>query len=263
MYYNNRYPPMNLSLTALIFSCIMVALIAGENLRNTDMMHRQLWWSPFHTYKSEQPSERQLWSSFEPDYSEGQSPQNFRELGGSRYSMKVAPYEESVKVHTTDYYTSGKFEVSLKSASETPGVITALFLVSSDDVQRSDTAVGSQDEIDFEFIGNDLTHAHTNIFLDGDQTAELIDLGFDHSKSENTYAIEWDNNGVKYFINGAQVRYVKLDRPLKPMRANLAVWTTTGGWEGLQQWAGTADWNGRDGMPVEATFTVLSLPNQM
>lgn len=205
---------------------------------------------------------RQLQSWYTRDSSGNQNPHNVNDLGGNRFQMLIKPGEEAVKIHSNQYYSSGRFEVSLKSASEMSGIITSFYLVSSDDVQRSDHDLGSQDELDFEFLGNDLYNAHTNVFIDGQQQAITIPIGNDHSRSENTYAIEWDNAQVRFYINGGQVRSHSLPRPLKPMKMSMAIWTTSGGWQGLKEWAGNEpDWNARGNQPIEATFQVLSFPN--
>jgi beta-glucanase (GH16 family) len=205
---------------------------------------------------------RQLQGWYELDRSGYQNPQNVQDMGGDRFLLKVAPGEEAVKLHSNQFYTGGRFEVSMKTASAMPGIITAFYLASSDtEVQRSDHDIGSQDEIDFEFLGNDLSTAHTNVFVDGVQQSQKIAIGNNHAESENQYAIEWDDTSVRFYINGGMVRSEGLTRPMKAMRMSLAVWSTTGGWQGLQEWAGSPpDWNSRGNAPIEASFQVLSFP---
>lgn len=67
---------------------------------------------------------------------------------------------------------------------------------------------------------------------------------------------------VAFWVNGNLVRQIDLDRPLKPMQLQLAVWTTAGGWPGLIQWAGSPDWNSRGNQPATATFEILSVPHE-
>lgn len=59
------------------------------------------------------------------------------------------------------------------------GVITAVYL-SNGDGRHDDNNLGNQDEIDFEFKGNDPTRVQTNVFLNGQEQLEVtaIDMTY-------------------------------------------------------------------------------------
>ena len=87
-----------------------------------------------------------------------------------------------------------------------------------------------------------------------------MDVGGDTSKEEHTYGIEWDSTQVNFYIDNRLARTVTLIRPLKPLRLNISLWTTTGGWDGLKLWAGETNWGTRANQPATASFQVISLP---
>lgn len=194
------------------------------------------------------------------DNSPGQHAQNVQDLGGGRIQITVQPGQEAAKLESNQYFTNGRFQVKVKSAAVMPGIITAVYLASGEG-RTGDDAMGSQDELDFEFKGNDPFNVQTNVFVDGKEDLQNIAVGGDSSQTEHSYAVEWDNNHVAFFINGAQVRNNALTRPLKPMKLFISVWTTTNGWDGLIKWAGPTDWNTRGGQPATATFEVVQLPD--
>jgi beta-glucanase (GH16 family) len=226
--------------TLAVFSSLLTAsLVSGESLLRSRSL--QGTW-------------------YELDYSQGQTPANFMDLGGNKFTMKVAPSQEAVKVHSTQYYTGGRFEVKVKSASAMPGVITAVYLASGNG-RTSDQALGNQDELDIEFKGNEPTSIQTNIFTDGAENLQVVNVGADTSATEHTYGIEWNDNTVSFSVDGAVVRTQGLYRPLQPMKLSFSVWTTMGGWPGLIQWGGATDWSTRNFAPIEATFEIVSFPN--
>ena len=161
---------------------------------------------------------------------------------------------------TTTTTTTTTGHQPLHHSTHTPGVVTALYLASGDG-RVSDQETGKQDEIDFEFLGNNPTKVQTNVFMAGDESAELIEIGSDSSKTEHTYAIQWDSNRVQFFIDGRLVRTRWMLRRLKPLKFHLSIWTTSGGWPGVIQWAGETKWESRNLEPATASFQVISMPN--
>lgn len=193
------------------------------------------------------------------DQTKGQNPWNVQDMGNGMIKLKVAPDQEAVSIHSKAYYNGGKFEVAIKSAAAMPGIITAVY-AASDSGRTSDEAIGTQDEIDLEFKGNDPYRVQTNVFLAGAEDLQLINIGSDTSKTEHVYGLEWDTTKVVYTVDGAVVRQKWLPRPLAPMRLSISLWTTMGGWPGLKQWGGETDWSVRNFQPIEATFNVQQLP---
>lgn len=171
--------------------------------------------------------------------------------------MTVKPMENSCKISSTQTYTQGRFEIKLKSASKMPGVITAIYLASGEG-RKGDEQLGDQDEIDFEFKGNEPTSVQTNVFLNGQEDLKIIDTGKDTSAEARNYAIEWDAATISFFIDNENVRTVNSGRALKPLKLSMSVWTTVGGWPGLKKWAGETNWDGQDS--ISAEIEIVSLP---
>ncbi|XP_030457405.2 uncharacterized protein LOC115678205 [Syzygium oleosum] len=87
----------------------------------------------------------------------------------------------------------------------------------------------SQDEIDFEFLGKDMTIVQTNYFTAGTGNREEIhDLGFDCSDGFHEYAIKWDKEYIEWVIDGKLVRRVERKEgenfPDKPMFLYASIW---------------------------------------
>lgn len=99
----------------------------------------------------------------------------------------------------------------------------------------------SQDEIDFEFLGKDLTSVQTNFYVNGVGSRERIHpLGFDASDGLHEYVIRWGPREMVWEVDGAVVRSeVRADDdawPTKPMFLYSSVWDASyideGRWTG-------------------------------
>lgn len=122
----------------------------------------------------------------------------------------------------------GRFETVMKAAKES-GVITAFFLYRFDPWQ----------EIDAEIVGNDTTKILLNVYFnpgeEGDLfnyglrgTPVLVDLGFDASLDFHKYAIEWEANEIRWFVDD-QLIHVRREGfptpiPNLPMRFFVNMW---------------------------------------
>lgn len=151
---------------------------------------------------------------------------------------------------STTYMWYGKVSATLKT-SRGAGVVTAFILMS--DVR---------DEIDFEFVGTDLTTAQTNYYFQGItnyQNGANISLS-DTFNNYHTYTIEWTPEQITWSIDGQVGRTKKrsdtynkttnrYEYPQTPSRVQLSLWP--GGLptnaEGTIKWAGgLVDWNSQD-----------------
>ena len=194
---------------------------------------------------------------YEKSQGENQHPENI-EGTGNKFTMTVKPDANSCKLQSVGTYSGGRFELKLKSASKMPGVITAIYLASGEG-RKGDEELGDQDEIDFEFKGNEPMTVQTNVFLSGQEDLKIIEMGKDTSAEAHNYAIVWDDAKVDFIIDDENVRSVATGRPLKPLKVSMSVWTTMGGWPGLKKWAGETNW---DTAPegIAAEVEVISLP---
>ena len=124
----------------------------------------------------------------------------------------------------------GRFEAVFKPAKE-PGVVSSFFLYRFDPWQ----------EIDAEFLGNDTTKMLINVFYNPGQegdlynyglrgTPVLIDLGFDASLDFHRYAIEWEPEELRWFVDDKLVHVRRADAPTPiphlPMRFHVNTWPT-------------------------------------
>ncbi|NCN09250.1 MAG: family 16 glycosylhydrolase [Leptospira sp.] len=124
----------------------------------------------------------------------------------------------------------GRFEVIMKPV-KTSGVITAFFLYRFDPWQ----------EIDVEFLGRDTSQILLNVFYNpGDEgdlynygfrgTPVIVDLGFDAAEDFHKYAIEWDAEEIRWFVDDILIHHRSSGSPTPiphlPMRFYLNVWPT-------------------------------------
>ena len=122
----------------------------------------------------------------------------------------------------------GRFETVFKPTKE-PGVVSSFFLYRFDPWQ----------EIDAEFLGNNTTKILLNVFYNPGQDGDLynyglrgtpvvIDLGFDASLEFHRYAIEWEPEEIRWFVDDKliHVRRAGLPTPIPhlPMRFHVNTW---------------------------------------
>jgi cellulose synthase/poly-beta-1,6-N-acetylglucosamine synthase-like glycosyltransferase len=134
----------------------------------------------------------------------------------------------ATKVDRSAQYTYGRFETVMKAAKAS-GLITAFFLYRFDPWQ----------EIDAEILGKDPTRLLINVYYnpgnEGDLynygmrgTPVLVDLGFDASEDFHRYAIEWEAEEIRWFVDDRLVHVRRDGRPTPiphlPMRLHLNVW---------------------------------------
>lgn len=122
----------------------------------------------------------------------------------------------------------GRFEADLKPPKR-DGTLTALFLYRFDPWQ----------EIDLEFLGRDTTKVMANVYYnageEGDPfnyghrgTPVLVDLGFDAAADFHRYAIEWDPNEIRWFVDDRLIHARSSGHPTPvphlPMRLFVNLW---------------------------------------
>ncbi len=125
-------------------------------------------------------------------------------------------------------YQYGRFEIEMKPAKGS-GMITAFFLYRFDPWQ----------EIDAEILGRDPTKLLVNVYYnpgeEGDLynyglrgTPVLVDLGFDASLDFHRFAIEWEKEEIRWFVDDKLVHVRHEGRPTPiphlPMRLHANLW---------------------------------------
>lgn len=153
-------------------------------------------------------------------------------------------------VSSTKYLWYGKVGATLKTSRDN-GVVTA-FITFSD----------VEDEIDFEFVGYDLTHPQSNYYALGilNYTNVANSTTSDTFSNWHYYEIDWQEDELTWLIDGAAVRTLRkedtwntttdrYDYPQTPSRIELSLWP--GGAEsnglGTIEWAGgEISWDSQD-----------------
>jgi beta-glucanase (GH16 family) len=146
------------------------------------------------------------------------------------------PYA-SGEYRTNAFYGYGRVEGRLRAASG-DGLVTSLFTYTG----PSDG--NPHDEIDIEILGKDTTKVQFNYYVNGVGGHEtVIDLGFDAAGGFHTYAFQWSDSYIQWYVDGILKHSVSGGSlPVTPGRimANLwAVDATASGWAGSFSYPGS------------------------
>lgn len=164
--------------------------------------------------------------------------------------LTMAPNTVGTVLASAAYMWYGNVKATMKT-SRGAGVVTAFILLS--DVK---------DEIDYEFVGTELTTAQTNYYFQGIpdyDNSQNITLS-DTYENYHTYEIEWTPDSITWLVDGQVGRVKKRsdtwnatanqwDFPQTPARVQLSIWP--GGLstnaQGTIDWAGgLIDWSSAD-----------------
>lgn len=171
----------------------------------------------------------------------------FEDSPSSDLILAMPPGTTGSLLSSAKSFLYGKAEVTMKSARGA-GVVSAMVLMSA-----------VKDEVDFELLGGSLDSAQANYYYQG----ELIHTRMTQSSVKpdtyseyHTYAFDWNEERIKWLVDGAVVRTVyradtydpvtdTFKYPQTPMRLELAIWP--GGLPanspGTVMWAGgLIDW---------------------
>uniref|UniRef100_A0A060T7L3 Crh-like protein n=1 Tax=Blastobotrys adeninivorans TaxID=409370 RepID=A0A060T7L3_BLAAD len=159
--------------------------------------------------------------------------------GGVRLTMKKDT--TGTVLTSTHFLWYGNMKATLKT-SHLQGVVTDFILMS--DVK---------DEIDYEFVGNNLNNAQTNYYFQGwlDYQKEVDASVDDTYDNFHTYEVDWTEDRIEWRIDGETKRTLKKEDtknqttgeynyPQTPARLQLGIWP--GGGDGQGQ--GTVEWAG-------------------
>nr|WP_049786640.1 family 16 glycosylhydrolase [Evansella cellulosilytica] len=176
------------------------------------------------------------WSEDRVNFNGGEMELSLR----TNYSYE-APYNyECAEYATSNFYGYGLYEVSMKP-SNVSGVISSFFTYTGPSYNGA-----PWDEIDIEFLGNDTTKVQFNYYTDGVGGNEILyDLGFDAADSFNTYAFDWQEDHISWYVNGELVATATENIPSNPSKIMMNIWNTYG----IDEWAG--QYNGQN---AQATY---------
>lgn len=129
----------------------------------------------------------------------------------------------SGECRTLNSYQYGKFETRLKAAKG-DGLVSSFFIYLD----------SPHDEIDIEILGNNTTKIQLNYYTNGVGGHEqLINLGFDASEDYHTYAFEWTQSSIRWYVDGSLVGSATNDIPTHAGKIMMNHWaTTSAGWAG-------------------------------
>ena len=153
----------------------------------------------------------------------------------------------SGECRTIGSYSYGYFEASMKSAQGS-GTVSSFFTY--DDASR--------DEIDVEILGKNPSQVQFNYFANGQGRHEkVIDLGFDSSAGFHTYAIEYGEGFIHWYVDGqwqwgvdSQGLNGGSSLPSHPMKIMMNLWNGIG----LTDWLGVFNYSS----PLKANYNHVS-----
>ena len=167
------------------------------------------------------------------------------------------------ELQSEELFTYGSFEMRLQTSGET-GTVSAFFLYTGEFFGASE-----QNEIDFEFLGNNPSQVSINYYYGDDKFAnyseEDIELGFDTSADFHDYRIDWTPDAIRWFADDRLFYEIRAeDAPLpipdKDMLVYSSLWT---GDANLEGWHGPVDQDIDTSMSLDSfsyTPALLSLP---
>eukprot|EP00270_Netrium_digitus_P008103 TRINITY_DN2400_c0_g1_i2.p1 TRINITY_DN2400_c0_g1~~TRINITY_DN2400_c0_g1_i2.p1 ORF type:complete len:549 (-),score=32.91 TRINITY_DN2400_c0_g1_i2:201-1691(-) len=140
------------------------------------------------------------------------------------------------RLSTLQRYPDGFFSARIQCPQGNSSGLVSSFYMSSREGDKN------QDEIDFEFLGNNPFGVQTNFYVNGTGLHEQIhDLGFDCSLSMHTYSVIWNSQQISWYVDQRWLRTVynfpDQPYPVKPMFVYASVWNASwvldGGWTGV------------------------------
>jgi endo-1,3-1,4-beta-glycanase ExoK len=137
------------------------------------------------------------------------------------------------EIQTREFLGYGVYEVRMRALAS-PGTVSAFF------TYTGPVHENPWDEVDIEILGKDTTQAQLNIYVDGEGGQEkLVDLGFDSAEGMNDYAFVWEEDALRWYINGELVREMTSEaQPLPSVRSKLYLSVWNGQGEDMAAWLG-------------------------
>lgn len=154
------------------------------------------------------------------------------------------------EIQTKARFGYGTYEVRMKSATGA-GLNSAFFTF------IGPTDKKPHDEIDFEVLGKNTGQVQVNQYVSAKGNNEkLVPVAGGADQGFNDYAFIWEENRLRYFVNGKLVHEVtdKAKIPQNPQKIFLSLWGT----DTLKQWMGAFSYSQPTSMTVDrVAFTAL------
>ena len=130
-------------------------------------------------------------------------------------------------------YGYGLYEVSMK-AIKNDGVVSSFFTYTGPSEDNP------WDEIDVEVLGKDTTKVQFNYYTNGVGKHEyMYDLGFDASEDFHTYAFEWKEDSITWYVDGKEAYKATENLPVTPGKIMMNAWNGIGVDSWLKAFDGT------------------------
>ena len=139
---------------------------------------------------------------------------------GAEFTINVRG--DAPTIQTEFYLFFGEVEVWMKAATGA-GVVSSIVLESDD-----------LDEVDWELIGGNTTHAQSNYFGKGNTTSYDRAIWHPVDKPQenfHNYTTRWTKERIEWFIDGASIRVLEYEDanggknfPQTPMNVRLGIW---------------------------------------
>jgi endo-1,3-1,4-beta-glycanase ExoK len=154
------------------------------------------------------------------------------------------------EIQTKARFGYGTYEVRMKSATGA-GLNSAFF------TYIGPTDKKPHDEIDFEVLGKNTGQVQLNQYVSAKGNNEkLVPVAGGADQGFNDYAFIWEENRLRYFVNGKLVHEVtdKAKIPQNPQKIFLSLWGT----DTLKQWMGAFSYNQPTSMTIDrVAFTAI------
>lgn len=154
------------------------------------------------------------------------------------------------EIQTKARFGYGTYEVRMKAATG-PGLNSAFFSY------IGPTDKKPHDEIDFEVLGKNTGEVQVNQYINGKGGNEkLVPVAGGADQGFNDYAFIWEENRLRYFVNGKLVQEVtdKAAIPSNAQKIFLSLWGT----DTLKQWMGAFSYTQPTTMTIDRiAFTAM------
>lgn len=138
----------------------------------------------------------------------------------------------AAEIQTLRTYSYGTYEAMLRPARGS-GIVTAFFTYTGPYFGNP------HDEIDFEFLGADLTKVHLNYWRDGTSgKSKIIDLGFDAGDAAHLYTFSWEPDRLIWKVDGKVIHTTQPEDAFIPRTPGNIYFSTWTGSKAMQAWHG-------------------------
>lgn len=139
-------------------------------------------------------------------------------------NLALTPFG-GTRISSNEYYQYGTFEIEMMMAKG-QNVVTAIVLLAD-----------NKDEIDYEFVGKDVTIIQSNLYYKGEPiyevNADYHETNINLTTTFNNYTIIWQPGSLEWFLNGKLLRK-ETKFPDSSSKLQIGIWGAD-----ISAWGGT------------------------